>query len=366
MGGLVLASRAGAFLMTTIVQIQSLRAAAAISVVLVHFNHVWLILNGMPNAPIPLYPLASGVDLFFVISGFIMVHSSENLFGKPGAWWTFLSRRLTRIIPLYWIATALMAVPTFRYEIDWSRLLWSLVFVPATDPNGTIAPLLGVGWTLNVEMLFYVLFALAVSLPRRFAVLTVCAAVASMAALGHVFQPTNDQLRFWYDPIILEFSFGAALAILYRRGIVLPTTARAILIVCGFAAVWLSAPSMIPSGYRFLLWGIPAASICAGAVLGPRNETLGSLTTAANILGDSSYAIYLIHPLATTAVVVTWGYFHLPIDIELPLVFVGTIVISIFAHYLIEKKATLAIRRRLENHGSEAVRPGSPVYMHKT
>jgi peptidoglycan/LPS O-acetylase OafA/YrhL len=333
-------------LFVNIVQIQALRAAAAIAVVLIHFNHVWLLLSGNPDGPHVLYPLASGVDLFFVISGFIMVHSSEKLFARPGAWRMFLFRRLARIVPLYWITTFLLIVFA-RTEFGTERAFTSLFFIPH-EANGVMTPINGVGWTLNFEMFFYVLFALAVSLPKRFAVLAVCAALLSITVLGHVLVPTSAQLRFWSDPIILEFAFGAGLALLYGRCLQLPTTLRIVLVVGGFAAVWLSQPGMAPSGNRFLLWGLPAAAIFAGAVFGSRAEGLGKMTAAANIIGDASYAIYLIHPLATTAIVVTWAYFHLPIWIELPLVFVATIVVSIFAHRFIEKKTTKALRRLIE------------------
>src|SRR5215469_6283623 len=66
--------------MPTIVAIQALRAVAAIAVALCHFSQVSLILHGHTNDPIPGFQLGAGVDLFFVISGFIMVYSSEPLF----------------------------------------------------------------------------------------------------------------------------------------------------------------------------------------------------------------------------------------------------------------------------------------------
>jgi exopolysaccharide production protein ExoZ len=96
------------------ISVQVLRAVAALSIVFCHFNYIEYALTGRINLAFPLYNLASGVDLFFVISGFIMVYSSEELFGAKAAWYTFLRRRLTRIIPIYWIATALAF--TFVYS----------------------------------------------------------------------------------------------------------------------------------------------------------------------------------------------------------------------------------------------------------
>jgi peptidoglycan/LPS O-acetylase OafA/YrhL len=83
-------------------------------------------LTGRINLAFPLYNLASGGDLFFVISGFIMVYSSEELFGAKAAWYTFLKRRLTRIIPIYWIATVL-AFTFIATQADSTQLLTSLL-----------------------------------------------------------------------------------------------------------------------------------------------------------------------------------------------------------------------------------------------
>src|SRR3954447_18606948 len=93
-------------LMHSIVSIQLLRAVAALAVTLCHFSLLRLYLFGLQNEPLPLHFLASGVDLFFVISGFIIVHSSVALFDRSGGWRTFLMRGLARITPLYWATTA--------------------------------------------------------------------------------------------------------------------------------------------------------------------------------------------------------------------------------------------------------------------
>jgi exopolysaccharide production protein ExoZ len=87
----------------SLLSIQILRAVAALAVCGVHFDQMTLMLAGHSNDPIPLYPLAAGVDLFFVISGFVMVYSSEPLFGRSGSPKEFLVRRLARIVPLYWL-----------------------------------------------------------------------------------------------------------------------------------------------------------------------------------------------------------------------------------------------------------------------
>ena len=105
------------------------------------------------------------VILFFVISGFIMVMTSGRGSFRPGR---FISRRIRRIVPIYYVANLVLvvgalAVPAAfeRTVFDLSHLISSLLFIPAYDPSGTglIIPFFKLGWTLNYEMFFYLLFA---------------------------------------------------------------------------------------------------------------------------------------------------------------------------------------------------------------
>ena len=133
--------------------VQALRAAAAIAVTLVHFNWLYLAIIGKFGDREFLYPLAAGVDVFFVISGFIMVYSSEKLFGEPGAPRIFLARRIARIVPIYWVTTA-VDVWIENKAFDLQYVLKSFFFIPYAQPSGQIVPVFGVGWTLNFEMFF--------------------------------------------------------------------------------------------------------------------------------------------------------------------------------------------------------------------
>ncbi|MEA2964715.1 MAG: exopolysaccharide production protein ExoZ [Alphaproteobacteria bacterium] len=90
---------------SSLVSIQALRAIAAL---LVFWGHAINAVHQKIEADFPHLYGPFGVDLFFVISGFVMVYSSERLFGQPGAPITFFVRRLARIVPLYWLATAVL------------------------------------------------------------------------------------------------------------------------------------------------------------------------------------------------------------------------------------------------------------------
>jgi hypothetical protein len=110
----------------------------------------------------------AGVDLFFVISSFIMVVSSRRLIGQPGAWRRFLVLRLVRIVPLHLLATVaklalIVAVPAMALHSRptmWNAVA-SFLFLPSRNTMGAIRPIIDVGWTLSFEMLFYLAFASA-------------------------------------------------------------------------------------------------------------------------------------------------------------------------------------------------------------
>src|ERR1700730_16181483 len=142
--------------MRAIVSVQALRAIAALAVVLCHADQIHRWLLGLKD-PYPLEQLASGVDLFFVISGFVMVYSSRDLFAVKGAARTFFTRRVARIVPPYW-AVMVIAIPLMALPSDWRSLLGSYLFIPYRAPGDNIVPVYGVGWTLNFEMFFYALF----------------------------------------------------------------------------------------------------------------------------------------------------------------------------------------------------------------
>src|ERR1700756_2337701 len=141
---------------TSLLSIQALRAVAALLVLAGHISTI--LIAEHKAASFPLFALGPfGVDLFFVISGFVMVYSSERLFGQPGAPFKFFARRLARIVPLYWAATSILVWFVVPYAST-KAVLGSFLFAPHIPSE---APLLFVGWTLIFEMFFYAVFAIA-------------------------------------------------------------------------------------------------------------------------------------------------------------------------------------------------------------
>ena len=176
-----------------------LRAAAALAVMsLMRINLRFLMGIGdyVPDFPMG----AAGVDLFFVISGFVMVVASADLFGQRGAPPYFFLRRLARIVPLYWLLTGIFVFILFagrHHSSSWlsaSEVVTSLLFIPHSLPNGAVAPVYGLGWTLNYEMMFYVVFSAVLFLRPRIAIPTLALAMLWLAYIVPRYSLGADQL----------------------------------------------------------------------------------------------------------------------------------------------------------------------------
>ncbi|WP_322965164.1 acyltransferase family protein [Sphingomonas fuzhouensis] len=300
----------------TLWTVQALRGAAALMVVIGHGQSAAAVIvtaAGGDFARSALLPWGAGVDLFFVLSGFIMVHASTRLFGRPNARAEFLRRRLMRIVPLYWLVTtvflALLAAATMkggdRFP-DAAAVLASYAFFPAdTYGDGRLFPVFDLGWTLNYEMFFYALFALVVALPRRAALVALAGLLVALVGIGTVV-PGPSALWFWTRPIILDFGLGLAVGAVMGRGMTLPPIGR-IVLAGGGAAMLLADPFHIFDGGagvtvandwpRVLCAGLPIAMLLAAAVLGPEPGMPRILLPAA-LVGDASYSLYLVHPFA--------------------------------------------------------------------
>jgi len=289
--------------MKTLFSIQYLRGAAALAVVLFHALQ-WES-GGFEVG-------RAGVDVFFVISGVIMWSITADGAARPGA---FLWRRVTRVAPLYWLATLAVAAvavawPRFLPEVllGWRHLALSLAFIPHFDPRGRPFPLLPPGWTLTYEAAFYLVFAGALLVPKRRRATAITAALFAIVAVG--FLLSDPAYILGANPMLLEFAAGVWLGKRLETGR-LPGSrwgfTLAALGVCAYAA--LEATRFINELWRPLLWGVPAAAIVAGALC---LEARGAIfrSRALKTLGDASYAIYLVHLPATALIAHTLGYGH--------------------------------------------------------
>ncbi len=286
-------------------RVQALRAIAAGAVAFSHIANDAIVGGRDPSGAIARaaasMPWNAGVDIFFVISGFVIVHASGRLFGQKGGSLQFLRRRLTRIVPLYWALTTLFLAMTLlqRSAIHGETggagyILASYLFIPFARPDGLPEPALGLGWTLNYEMFFYLAMTPFLLLPRVAAVAGCAAALCLLVTFGQTVGFGTLPLQFWSDPIVLEFVFGMGLALAVSRGFGLPGWARVALVAV--AVVWLNRLAGGPIAGRAVSFGLPGAMRVAAAVSNPRPDRMGTAARGLMRLGDASYAMYLFHP----------------------------------------------------------------------
>ncbi|MHB9399791.1 acyltransferase family protein [Mesorhizobium sp. RSR380A] len=355
----------------TLTQVQVLRALAASSVALRHAQHDAATLELQAGRTFQSWnpiPWSAGVDIFFVISGLIMVHTSRQLFAKPGGARLFISRRIARIVPLYWALTSLyiavaVAAPNLLNQsyVDFRFVVESYLFVPASRPDGVVQPVYELGWTLNYEMLFYVLFTATIVLPMRWAVTVLLTILVGMVLLGALAAPLPEPWGFWTNPIILEFAFGAMIGVMCASGLRPSGPIRACVAATGLGALMLAAafPDISAGLGRPVVYGIPASLIVWSAALAPpgklRHDSLAARLAAG--VGDASYALYLMHPFVIRAMRILFWRTGL-IFVLGPWAFIGsalaiTVGVAFIIHRLFEKPLTRYARRLLGvGHGT--------------
>lgn len=285
---------------TQIVTIQYLRGLAACLVV---FHHAMAVPELAPYYGRPFGQF--GVDLFFVISGFIMWTTTRSGTYRPS---DFYLARVIRVVPIYWFYTTLflamaLLVPgaLFTAAVEPIHVLKSYLFIPAEHPRlGGIAPLYTLGWTLNYEMFFYFIFGLCLFIPgRNIRLVAVSAALILLTGIGQLFDLRGAVLTFYTNPILLEFVFGVLIAeVTCRRRLSSPLRGWATIAA---AAIWLAFfYTRDVMSERLIVNGVPAAAMVVGAIFLER----GARSKPSNIgklLGDASYSIYLAHPFAMRA-----------------------------------------------------------------
>jgi len=266
---------------------------------------------------------ACGLDIFFVISGFIVSLVASRAASEDGSARTFLTRRITRIFPLYWLLTlvVILEAELGRYPIEWHRvpLLPTVLLLPGW--RYPVPPLiLSLGWSLLFEVYFYLVLALWMRWTPRRLVRNTVLFLAGMIALGAAVGLRRPLLVVWSNPVALEFIFGCAIAQVYtrlgsRRGLgwLLAAAGTAALIATIFIGYGnASQASSILAGQsgwlRVGVWGVPAALLVLGGVL----WSPAMRSTPARLLvflGDASYSIYLTTNPARSLVEHYWSVF---------------------------------------------------------
>ncbi|SMD20708.1 acyltransferase [Rhizobium sp. RU36D] len=327
--------------------IQALRGIAAIFVVVDHAISALIQKAGLdPGYETFAWSLGNvGVAVFFVISGFIMIHTADLEFGAHGAPRRFFTRRLWRVGPLYWLVTFIQAT---KLLIDGtppapSEIAASLLFVPYIDGNGLMRPIYPVGWTLNFEMYFYLFFAIALSLDRKIGlsfIFFVLSLPVAIGVLSGIQDPSHGMMHgflyFVCHPLILYFLAGILLGLARKKSGSRPGAA-----LIGFAtlAALVTTGQYVQStgSLKWFIWLVPV-TLVVFAFASLRTLT-PSLRPPGLILGNASYSIYLTHNFALGPYGNFWGKYAS--SFGAPLFIIGAIIgcssLGIMVHYLIEK-----------------------------
>lgn len=283
-----------------LVGIQILRGIAATLVVWHHAleEAQYVVYRGAPPDWLIRFG-AAGVDIFFVISGFIMmyVNFAPGRTCQPVR--SFLARRALRIYPLYWAccaaALSLKALGFFRsVSTEPAFIVNSLLLLPLHETY-----LIGVAWTLVYEMYFYLLFAASLAFANARGSLLITISLLSAAYLSSHGVPFPSLRAFLSSECVFEFGLGLLVGyvVTQRR---LPRATQLLFIPGLLALIALSARIVAPSTnepasdvQRFFVWGLPATLIVLSAVYWtPASNTLSRW---GRLLGDASFAVYLTH-----------------------------------------------------------------------
>jgi exopolysaccharide production protein ExoZ len=277
--------------------IQYLRGLATLMVVWIHAAYVIPAVAEQLGPP-PFY-FSAPVDIFFIISGFIMVVVTSRQAMTP---LEFFRLRVVRIVPLYWLATlatiATALIASVRYPA--SAIAKSLLFVPydaIAGRSGSVWPIVQQGWTLNYEMFFYALLALALAAPRPVRLPGLAVALGTLGVIGTVFGPFASPLAAVYtSPMLFDFAAGIILAYCWLRDGSRDWLPQSVILAAfGFIAI-------VAVNSRFV--SMCAAFIIVAGCLHPKICAIQNRPLME--LGDASYSIYLIHQLVLEALARAW------------------------------------------------------------
>lgn len=311
-----------------LVGIQYLRAFAAIAVVVFH---------AAQRYGVDLAEGARGVDVFFVVSGFIMWTLAST---RPLAPTGFFIDRIMRIAPMYWLATfaVILAgvvglVSGSQNDLSISSILKSLLFIPYIARGANeIWPILTPGWTLNYEMFFYAVFAAFLFAPHRFQLWGLTATFVCLILVGLAFRPHDPVLATYTDALLGHFIAGVWIAEAVKRGLIFPRIVSPIVLVVGILALY-----NIPGGGALITFccGL-ASSLIVWSVVSM--DVRQSIPTVPVILlaGNASYSIYLWHGFAIGIAGKVAAALGLPDWIAISLAVAGGIVAGLIVYKLLE------------------------------
>lgn len=270
-------------------EIHNLQIIRGIAAMMVVTNHLW----GTVFGGIFKFNGGIGVDIFFVLSGFLMVLTQNNARGPV----SFLTGRIGRIYPMYILISLPLIIMMVELDNPF-KLLSNLFLIPtygffqhrlANDP----------AWTLVYEMIFYVMFsaALVISRKRAIACMIVCFMLTASAVAFTFYippQPRYGWINIGYilgDNLLIDFGMGCMLAVIYDNLKIQKRMGFYFFLISVIAVIYVSLLHI--SGARIIKFGIPALLIIILAIYSRSGNCI--IFKTLHVVGDASYSIYLSH-----------------------------------------------------------------------
>jgi peptidoglycan/LPS O-acetylase OafA/YrhL len=286
-----------------------------------------------------------------------MIISSESLIDIPKGWRIFGIKRIIRIVPIYWIMTTYKLVIllfasslVFHARLDWIFILKSYFFIPAVNIDGLHQPFYAVGWTLNFEMFFYLLFT--ISLALRIRPLVFLSIILIPLSFLSIYKTSSwSSIGFYADPIVLNFLYGMIAAKLILYGKKLPQKLALPLILVCLIFVFLpraGALGSLPNDFASI--SIATFLIIYGAA-SIENYWSEKIPKALIYLGGASYSLYLVHPSVAPFAPTLLNLVHLKWDIlSVALAVTGAIIVGTLFYKLCESPLTKYISKQARKY----------------
>ncbi|ATM74535.1 hypothetical protein CRN79_01150 [Serratia fonticola] len=346
----------------TVNSIQFLRFIASLLVLITHstfYTHERF------SESMPVFKAGSvGVDIFFVISGFVILLSSITKNGEFSSGVDFTVKRLTRIVPMYWIATSVKVIAlilspaiVLHATFDPSRIVLSYFFLPSVSPDGRWEPILGVGWTLVFEMFFYFIFAMAL-FAKKSPVVISSLVIVIFSLISTMRTDDWPVATMYFDKIMLYFVIGMFSYIMMMkcrrmtlRVFTLVLTALSVVFI--FRKISYGEPIIERLSFETFTFVVTFFFI----VVQCESLFVGAISKLSTLLGNASYSTYLFHPLL--APIVPTIFKKLSITINPVFVVISTVLFALLAtviiHLTIEKPITNRIRSTLQKKRKKVV-----------
>jgi len=290
-----------------VISTQYLRGFAALAVV---YDHMFSnrIMENLGRYSFGLW----GVDIFFVISGFVMWMTTENSVKDPKS---FKARRVYRIYPMYWVALIIWVTSRYIFpdqfnnkDVSISSLFQSALLIPHYHLvfKNMIFPILIPGWTLQFEMFFYFLFFLCLFIKNvNLRLYGLSAVILSLVALGSLYRGADARAIVYTSPLLLEFLAGVWIASRLSQVKTTPKTPAITVIMLALVTLIVPEQSNTPDFRRFIMMGLPSIAIfyCFTST----EQYLSKYPIRfMMLLGDISFSLYLIHSIEIGVIAVLW------------------------------------------------------------